>query len=1119
MSQTASRKDAIDALRSFNNAIVTSRLYPPAAPQVTSAVEHGYKGLRLFLARHGKLEIQLNNQQAFLDHFKLDDEVLSSFSTLLVYRPLERLGVGRLVFDFSMDRFAFAQIVSVFNATVEKISKEGGGLEYITSLGLAGYFSGNDLDEIEEGDDASHEEKPAPRKLLKVDASLLTALFGLNDSTDGSRELEESFQDNDEAVNLLAAGIGHVLRELHKKRMMGRSRLIPRVLSIGEEFVTGDDRVYVVQKLAKVLANSLKDPALCVLLLQEYPAGFGRDLYHALLNRIDGERLGTIIVLLREQLATAEAGEGAKGTISELIKSLLLHLTASEKGKQFVGSEKARKVLQEGEAARRKQRLQVGIRGILQGSVSPWQSAELLEYLPAAVSQMASSDDSSPLEILLQKLVNQLDTCETVDRSQFLNTLILICEKFVSDGRWSFIDPLVDRLIKWVAETGRSEESYERAAILLEHVMQHYWQSGNEERGDRILKLFYQIRSGSLPKSTIAKAIAGHAQDRGIDRSSLPDLLHRSLLDPHNDLLSFRLISQGPVAARFLVETLIESQDPAHRYKIIDLLSSADPLVAEIVQERLFEHMPWYGKCNLLKLLTATGDEDDADAALPFLNHEDFRVQREAFLCLYKIAGRRRRELLLLALANSSELIKIQVISALVRFSDPEIGTHLAELLTEYDNFTEENRDALLIQLLDTLGGCPCPAAAKAIKDFLKNRGRRAGRKISEPVWREAEKAMDLLENNQKKSRKWHVQASQLRKDAMRQAVKRGKTSPGERVITGLAEEQSIRILLGRGEEEEARKKLVQLIAQTTQTRDYVQTEKLREWLIDINETAIGDIIRTAEVLSHRKTTAIDPTHLEIWKELYEFLTTEEFTTLYQSLQQKKYENEEIVVHQGALQTALYFVNSGAVKLFFRDKGNRVLIKTMGKGEIIGAGSFFDASVWTVSVASVGITDISILRHEKMLQWKEEFPSLEQKLRDFCFKFESIEHILSQSAQDRREHERYSISGRVATLLLDSGGQATGVSSEVELSDISRSGVAYFLSIEREENARLILGRKVKVMLPFVSAGVKQDGITGDILAVKIQSGSANKYSIHVKFETLISSLQLDEIVMAADKN
>ena len=41
------------------------------------------------------------------------------------------------------------------------------------------------------------------------------------------------------------------------------------------------------------------------------------------------------------------------------------------------------------------------------------------------------------------------------------------------------------------------------------------------------------------------------------------------------------------------------------------------------------------------------------------------------------------------------------------------------------------------------------------------------------------------------------------------------------------------------------------------------------------------------------------------------------------------------------LQETLFFINSGKVKLYFDDKGSEVLVKTMGRGEIFGAESFF----------------------------------------------------------------------------------------------------------------------------------------------------------------------------------
>ena len=208
-------------------------------------------------------------------------------------------------------------------------------------------------------------------------------------------------------------------------------------------------------------------------------------------------------------------------------------------------------------------------------------------------------------------------------------------------------------------------------------------------------------------------------------------------------------------------------QESNDRYTILDLLIANDHFVSEVVLERLHEHMEWYGKRNLLKLLAATGGEGDAEAALPYLNHDDYRVQRGAFICINKIGGKNRKRLFLAGLADSSELIKIQIINALVRFCDPEVASHLATMLMEYDTFSEENREPLLVQLLDTLGKCPCPVAVKGVENFLKMRSHRLTKKISSTVWEAAEKATQLLEEDHQKMRKLHVQASQLRKNAI----------------------------------------------------------------------------------------------------------------------------------------------------------------------------------------------------------------------------------------------------------------------------------------------------------------------------------------------------------------
>jgi CRP-like cAMP-binding protein len=1115
MNQTELHESGIKALRALNGTIATSRLYPPTAPQVTNAVEHGYKGLHHFLKQHGKLEISLRDREPFLGDLPVAEETLASFPNLIVYRQMEILGVNRLVIPSSMDMFAYGQILSVFNAKPDKIEKDGGGIEFITGLGLISYFPESDPVEVSVGSDTSID-GPSPQNRLKVEKELLACLFGKDNRSAVKERLKKNFENVDETVNLFVAAIGHILRDLQKKTGVSRSELFPHILNTGGELIAREDHNRAILELGRVLVTSLKEPALCVILSQDYPDGFGKRLYDAQITLLDKDIFENIIVIFRDQLAKIKLREGSESFHSKFVEDALLRLMDTEKGKHYLGTEKARTVLQKGEKERKKQRIEAGIRGIAQGDFTYLQSEELLEQLPRVVRRMVTTDGLH-FDAFLKKLVNQIYTGGK--DPQFLEMLTSVTENFISDHQWHYVDVLLSPLLDWVRETENSDEPFERVVSLLQVAMQHCWNDGKKSQGDTILVLFHQIRTGELKKDSKIETIVGRIQDRGIQRASFPELLDKWLLAPHIEEFSSRLILQGPVALRFLVESLIVAENSDHRLKILDLLTTNAWFVPDIIHERLQEHMEWYGTRNLIKLLAETGGKKDAEAVLPYLNHEDFRVQRGAYICINKIGGENRKRLFLAALDSSSELIKIQVIRALVTFCDHEMVSRLAKLLGEYEGFSEENRDALLIQLFDTLGKCPCPAAVKAVAGFLKMRNHRATRRLSVQVWTAAEKAMQLLEQDQQKLRKMHVQASQLRKNAIRQAVKRGTTSPALRVVSGLVEEQTIRMLLNKGEEGKARKQLVDLIEQTVKTRNFVQADKLKEWLIDINEAALGDIIRAAEIISDTKSATIDKTHLDIWCDLYEFLTTEEFSSVYHSLQHKKYVNEEIVVYQGALQTALYFINSGKVKLFYQDKGDRVLVKTMGKGEIIGTGSFFDASVWTISVASVGTTDLSILRLEKMQRWRDELPGLESKLSDFCTRFESIGNIIKKSSRDRRTHERHRIAGRVSTLLLDNSGQTTGVNAEAELFDISEGGVSYLLEMLRKENGRLILGRKVKVMLPGGKKPGQQIGIVGDILAVREIPEREGDCSVHVKFETAVSSSQLKEILMAGQRD
>ena len=1119
MGQIVPQSKSVEALKVFNNAIVTSRLYPPETPQVANAVERGYKGIKLFLRERGKLFFSFRDNAPSICGVPLDQETLDSFPNLIVFRQLKMMGLPKLQIGQEMDRFAFGQLLAVFIATPEKIKNKGGGLPFITSLGLTDYFPESDEDE----QTAPEEDPPEPadnqaRRTVKLQPELVAGLCGLETRTAIEEELTKRLARPDTATELLVAGVAYILSDIQKKKAIFASPLFTAMLQKAEIAVAESDRNEVAAGLAGTLTENLKEPALCVLMSQEYPAGFGAKCYDVLVASLKIEALGGIFVILREQLAKAKLLGGANSPRVEFFGKVLLRLMNTGRGKQFLSTEKARAIIHEGEKARRKKRLEAGFQGLLQGNNTLLQSEELVQHLPDAVLQMLSAGENPG--IIVRAMAEFFGSEYEGRREALLRSMVVIGERLVVDSRWDLIDLLLESLLQAICRPAASDDLLEKTVALLHLVMQNSWQCGDLGRGDKILNNFFQLRTGQTGNSPAVKTIIGKIQDRGIQRTRLPELLADCLASPKDEALGYRLALQGPVAVRFLVEALINTDKTEDRLRIIDLLTSSRSYLAPIIVERLPEHMPWYGKRNLIKLLGETGDEANADRVLPFLKHEDFRVQREAFLCLYRIAGKRRKELLLAALADSTELIKLEIIAALAGFCDSEVAVQLSLLLADYEFFSERNRAEIMLKILDTLGRCSCQEAYAGVQNFLQLQGVRAARKkIPEQVWTCAEKTLKTIESDLQDTKKKHIQAHQLRKIAMKQAAKLGKSGKTERIITGLQQEQAVRTLLARGELARARDQLLQLIEKTAKSRNFTQAEHLREWLIEVDPNAFSHIIQAAEIIDREKAAAIDKSHLEIWSSLYDVLTTEEFSTLYHSLKHKTCRSEEVLVTQGALQTALFFVNSGKVKLYFEGQGHEVLIKTMGSGEIFGAGAFFDASVWTVSVATVGIAEISILKFDKMEEWREDYPGLESKLQDFCRKFERIEEFLERNAKDRREHERHRLSGRVPTMLLDNHAKSVGVSSMVELFDISAGGLSYLARISQKEYARLLLGRKVQVKLQAGEKSGETAVLMGDILAVKSTYAVENDYSVHIRFDKELAPTQLFAILGAAQKN
>lgn len=1115
MSELVNQQDALNTLKAFNNAVVTTRLYPAKAPQAANAVERGYKIIKQFVRQGADFIVSLNNGEPELCGEAVQTELLQSISNLIVYRQLALMGLDILTITPELDRVVFKKILDIFTTTIENINKQGGGRQVVTDLGLSAHFP-EDRSQIFPTTMGEDDEKGELQEegLSEVRREFIELLLGRIDDPRLSAELRQLFQDPAQGTNIFSAAVSAVVEDMHCKLLYAPSPPLAQILENCSRLSSAELQQKISQDSASLLLATLDTSRLVQLFAQDMPLKLGSMLKASLLQQVSMDIFGEITKEMREKIALFRLTQGEDSPQIKHLDHSLETLLSTGKGKQYLGQEKAKAILEAGEKARQTKRVEAGLKALIAGNFEVLQSEEFSLHMPFALQEMEAEGKDSELNLILSLFPKHYYEVKGDEQTMVIKAITQISENLMLAERWDLLKPLADPMKHWIRESNEGDFIYEKSCSVLQTLCTQCWSDGDYKLGDSILSIFYQIRSGSIYKPKPVKSIIGRAQDKGLDRKVLNELLKQCLERPADESLSRRLILQGPIVSRFLVDSLIQAGNTQDRIKIIDLLTYGEQFLPPILIEKLSENMPWYGKRNLLKLLSETGSPDDLEQIYTFLHHDDLRVQREAFICIYKISGSNRKTALLRALAEAGETMKLQVVRALVPFGDSEVAAGLSQLLKEYNYYSVEFRDTLLTNVCLALSRCPAQVAEKELSSFLELRNKRGGRKIGEKVWTAAENALRYLYESQRGEKKKQVAASKKRKDAITQVKTVTKSVSEKKSITGLTEEAAIRELLHNDDTNRAKRLLLDLIAKMARLRRFTQAEQLREWLIEVDSMALSDIIKAAEIIEEEKQAAVDKGHLEIWSDLFDVLSTEEFSAFYHSLRHKRYENEEVIAKKGDIQSSLFFINSGKVKLYYREQAREVLVKSLSKGEVLGVGTFFDPSVWTINAAALGQVNLSILTFDKVRQWQEEHPALESKLRDFCSKFDSVDDFFNTSGQDRREYERYRIKPiRVTTALLDDRGQSTGINAKGELSDLSRGGVSLFMRISKRENARLLLGRMVKLILPLEETGGQQIEFSGVVVAVRGQHVTEFEYSVHLEFEQPLDGGEIKNII------
>ncbi|MFH0785440.1 MAG: cyclic nucleotide-binding domain-containing protein [Pseudomonadota bacterium] len=472
-----------------------------------------------------------------------------------------------------------------------------------------------------------------------------------------------------------------------------------------------------------------------------------------------------------------------------------------------------------------------------------------------------------------------------------------------------------------------------------------------------------------------------------------------------------------------------------------------------------------------------------------------------------------RKRVLLKMLSDGAEMTKPQLVNALIPLADAEVAHELLSVMQRVETIHPDFKEKLLLSLCKALGECSTPYVVPALNKILltySSNTSRTGEEIRAVVSQAIEKLVTGRQPGPGKEKPAVADTkAKKRSQAKEQSVASGDFENLLEVDS--PEEQQIKELLGRNEKRQAVALVMQLIISNAREKRFQKAEKLRDWLMQIDSMALVESIRAAEIIEEEKGASISDEHLDIWKELLRTLSPAEFSALYHAMTQKKYTDGEIIVKQGDFLSSLFFVNSGHVQINTVSQGGEMLLREVGAGEIIGSDTFFELSVWTVTVASKGAF-LSQLTRQRLQSQKDNCPALYAKLQEFCLKCATKGNIFSNTSRTRRKFERKKVSGRVSIDLLDQQGNDMWIVTKGELLDVSKGGVALSLRFSKKKNAAALLGQNIRVNIRPDSAAEPLLRI-GKVMAVRCHDFIGNDYSLHIQFEEELSNAEIHLVV------
>ena len=1064
MTDPTLQSDAIDVITAINAAVRNLRLYPPGSAMINSSLEKVQRVVDGLLARTDSVVFAESEKNLLISDQPVGEKELQKPPIRAFLELMLELGVRTLTLRRGLDRRQLKALLLLLRRKPEEIEADGG------------------LGRLMEGLQLTH---------IHVDEKLYVAI-DKGQKVAAATEAEDAPATPATAFNAEGRGQDRLSRVLYSG-IQPFADLAQGGPSQDTQAVFGR----LISELAGLSAGGGSDPlgpaaaaasdlgvdALALLLSQAFDTGVAGDFHRELLGRMDDAKFTQVAARLK---AAASSGPVSGSDVRSGPAAAYRRLCQSPKGQRLLSVETDAPTAAPPDRAGRIAHFKSVVQQVLQGARTPFEDGDVIQALSGAALQLVAKGKAGTFDTLMDKIGQALiDPAPTI-RSNATGALAHILQRLPDSGKAQGVQRLLPQITSLTEREDRSSPPIETLFSQLKAVVQAHIRNQRYPAANRILEALERTAASPTAAEPMRNLV------RSLIHTIADEAILQTLIQAHQDspedakpVITQTLRLLVPASTEYLLDKLRTSETMSQRSHLMRLLPEFGDALRPVLLPVIERGGPWYFLRNLISLLGKVGRAQDLPALEKWLSHSDLRIQREALGSIYNIGDERRGEILLAFLPVADDSVKLNVVALLGALVWAPAVAVLVDMLDSRATRSGKSGEELSEKICAALGRIADPAAIPALEKVLQPRGL-FGRAPSERIQAAARQAL-----------------AQIRTAPPTPAsATTPVTAPARTAAEGAVEttEAEIDRLAAGGDSDTAIDRLLALIAVEAKAKRFAEAERLRDKLYDIDALALGPIIQAGELIEAEKSQAIDSDHLDIFAPLYARLTEAERNSLYHAMAPITLASADTLIRQGQENERLYFINQGEIKIVYRQENREMLIERLLPGNLVGAESFFKATVATVSAVALARVKASCLTRSGLDELHRSHAGLRSKLQDYAMGLDTTAEDLQRKGMDRRTQQRVKIAGKVKVQLQDRHRRPAGRPFLGALADYSSGGISFYIKSAKPETARMLLGRRLQLDFPLPAPSpLRAVSAVGTVIGVNYLLDT--DYSMHVRFD------------------